>query len=85
MANHENNVLAQYRAMVENRVREQIARHQNANPNADPRRAVEIQMQQERELLERLIEDDDTTPDQAEMFRLLIQWLPELGRRIIGR
>jgi len=85
MANHENNVLAQYRAMVENRVREQIARHQNANPNADSRRAVEIQMQQERELLERLIENDDTTPDQAEMFRLLIAWLPELGRRIIGR
>ena len=85
MSTDGDDLVVQYRAMVERRVREQVARHQYVNPNADPRRAVEIQMQQEREHLERLMQKDDTTPDQAEMFRLLIAWLPELERKIKGR
>ena len=84
MSTNGDDLIIQYRVMVERRVREQIARHQNVNPVADPRRAVEIQMQQEHEHLEWLIQKDDTTPDQAEMFRLLIAWLPELGRKIKG-
>ena len=85
MAIDGDNILVQYRAIIEHRVREQIERHQNVNPAADPRRAVEIQMQQERDKLERLIEKDETTPSQAEIFRLLIEWLPQLERKIKGR
>lgn len=85
MTNDENDILVQYKAMVERRVREQIARHQNVSDVADPRKAVEIQMQQEREKLERLIEKDETTPAQAEIFRVLIEWLPQLERKIKGR
>ncbi len=84
MTTNGDDILVEYRAMVERRVREQIARH-NVSPVADPRRAVEIQMQQERELLERLIEKDETTPEEAEIFRLLIEWLPQLERKIKGR
>ena len=84
MAAGGDDIVLQYRAMVEARVREQIARHQNVDPNADPRRAVEIQIQQERERLERLIEQEDTTPAQAEIFGLLIEWLPVLERNIKG-
>lgn len=72
-------IVHEYRVMVEGRVREQIARHQQVDPNFDPRRAVEIQIQQEREHLERLIEQNDTTPAQAEAFASLIEWLPVLG------
>ena len=77
--------LVQYRAMVERRVREQIERHQKANPNADPRHAVEIQMKQERAHLDRLLEAEDTPPNQAAALMQLINWLPQLGRKLLGR
>ena len=85
MATDRDDFLAQIRAGVEQRVREQIARHQNVSPNEDPRKAVRIQMQQEREKLERLIDDEETTPAQAEVYRALIEWLPRLERQLTGR
>lgn len=85
MTDDENNFLIQYQTMVERHVLEQIARHQNVDAIADPRRAVEIQIKQEEEKLERLIEKDETTPAQAEIFRTLIEWLPQLERKIKGR
>jgi hypothetical protein len=85
MASAGTNFLLQYQDMVERRVREQIERHQRISPNADPRRAVAIQMKQERELLERLIEADDTTAVQAEVLFQLIAWLPQLERKLTGR
>jgi hypothetical protein len=85
MTINEDNILIEYRAMVERRVNEQVLRHQNVNPDAGPRKAVEIQIQQERERLEHLIENDETTPAQAEICRLLIEWLPQLERQLKGR
>lgn len=84
MATSGDDIVHQYRAMVEERVREQIARHQQVDPNADPRRAVEIQIRQEREHLERLIKQKDTTPAQAEALASLIEWLPALERKLKG-
>jgi hypothetical protein len=84
MAADRDDLLAQIRALVEQRAREQIARHQNVSPNVDPRKVVRIQMQQERERLERLIDDEETTPAQAEAYRALIEWLPHLERQLIG-
>src|SRR5207302_1860045 len=76
MVDDQDDFLAQVRAGVEQRVREQIARHQNVSPSEDPRKAVRIQMQQEREKLERLIDDEETTPAQAEAYRALIELPP---------
>lgn len=83
MANGDDFV-AQYRAIVESRVREQIERHQRVNPSGDPRSVVDIQIKQERELLERLIEKDETTPSQVEACTALIAWLPQLARQLKG-
>lgn len=78
--------LLAYRGAVERRVREQIERHQNINPNTDPRRIVEIQIQQERERLEHLIAGEETTAAQAGVYRvLLVEYLPDLERRLRGR
>jgi hypothetical protein len=85
MATAVTNFLLQYQDTVERRIREQIERHQRVNPNADPRRAVAMQMKQEREQLERLIEADDTTANQAEALFQLIAWLPQLERKLTGR
>jgi hypothetical protein len=85
MPTDESEFLVQYRALVESRVREQIERHQKVNLNGDPRRVVEIQMKQERESIELLIAADDTTTSQVELLQELIEWLPQLQRRLVGR
>ena len=85
MATDGSDFLIEYRAVIERRVREQVERHQGVNPNTDPRRVVEIQMKQERERLERLIAADETTPDQVDVFRQLLEWLPQLERQMTGR
>jgi hypothetical protein len=46
---------------------------------------VEIQMQQERERLERIIEDSDDNAAQAEMLMALMAWLPQLERELKAR
>jgi hypothetical protein len=59
MASDDDNFMASYRAGIESRVREQLVRHLNVDPTIDRRRVVEIQIGQEREKLERLIEEED--------------------------
>ncbi len=46
--------IEQYQAMIEKRVREQVARHHHVDPTIDRKRIVEIQIRQERERLERM-------------------------------
>ena len=79
------NFLVQYRASLESRVREQIERHQKINPNADPREIVDLAIAQERELLERLRDDEKTPPDQAEVWSAVLEWLPVLAKQLKRR
>lgn len=79
-----NEFLVQYRASIEQRIREQIERHQRINPNLDPRRVVEIQMKQEQERLEKLIDDENTSPPMVELLEQLIDWLPQLEHKFKG-
>jgi hypothetical protein len=78
--------LATVRRNIEARVREQIERHQRVDPNCNIRRVVEIQMQQEREKLERLIENnEEESPAQTEALFALLAWLPQLENELKNR
>jgi hypothetical protein len=77
--------LAEVRGTIETRVREQIERHLRINPNGNIARIVEIQMQQERERLERLIEESDDNGAEAEVLVALMGWLPQLERELKRR
>jgi hypothetical protein len=75
--------LAELRAGVETRLREQIERHLRVNPHANLARAIEIQMQEERDRLERLI--DEAEDDEAEALLALMAWLPQLELQLKRR
>ena len=75
--------LAELRAGVERRVREQIERHLRVNPHANLARAVEIQMQEERDRLERLIDEADEA--QSEALLSLMAWLPQFEQQLKRR
>jgi hypothetical protein len=77
--------LAEIRGTIEARVREQIERHLRIDPNGNIGRIVEMQMQQEREKLERLIEESDDNDAQAEVLVALMGWLPQLERELKRR
>ena len=77
-----NELLAQHRKAIEARVREQIERHVRINPSGSVRRIVEMQMEQERERLERLIDESD---EDAEGLMALMAWLPQLERELTRR
>ncbi|MGH6890643.1 MAG: hypothetical protein ACREEP_00130, partial [Dongiaceae bacterium] len=67
--------------MIEQNVREQIARHHRIDPTIDPKRVVEIQIRQERELLERMADqlEENNRADAATIMRdLADEWLAEL-------
>jgi regulator of protease activity HflC (stomatin/prohibitin superfamily) len=75
--------LAELRAEVEARVREQIERHLRVNPHANIARAIDIQMQEERDRLERLVDEADG--EQAEALLALMAWLPQFERELKRR
>ena len=75
--------LAELRAEVEARVREQIERHLRVNPHANLARAIDIQMQEERDRLERLVDEADG--EQAEALLALMAWLPQFERELRRR
>lgn len=77
--------LATIRGTIEARVREQVERHLRIDPNGNIGRIVEIQMQQERERLERLIEESDDSSKEAEFFVALLAWLPQLEHELKRR
>ncbi len=77
--------LAAMRGKIEDRIREQLARHHRVDPNIDPRRVIDIQIKQERERLERSAEkfDDEGNDKIAELCRSLAEeWLPELSQKL---
>ena len=75
--------LAELRAEVEARVRAQIERHLRVNPHANLARAIDIQMQEERDRLERLVDEADG--EQAEALLALMAWLPQFERELKRR
>ena len=80
--------LAQLRAAIEKRVREQLARHLRVDPNADVGKIIDIQIRQERERLQgQALEYEDAGQDrQAELVRMLTEdWLPELAQQLERR
>lgn len=74
----------QVRAAIERRVNEQYERQRRINPNIDPRTVVEIQINQERQKLEKML-DLEEDPKLATVLKGLIAWLPELRRTLTGR
>ena len=75
--------LAELRAEVEARVREQIERHLRVDPRANITRIVEMQMRQEQERLERLIDEADEA--QSEALFALMAWLPQFEQQLKRR
>ena len=80
-----NQLLADMRGAIEARVREQVERHLRVNPNGSIGRIVEIQMEQERERLERLIDEPDQSAAQAEVLVALLGLLPQLEQQLKRR
>lgn len=78
------NLLVEYRKAIEDRLAVQIARHASVSAGFDPRRVVDIQIQQERERLERALEGSDSQA-QVDVYRALLDWLPELSQKLKGR
>ena len=66
-------------------MREQIERHLRIDPGGSIRRIVEMQMQQERERLERLIDEAEETTEQAQVLIALLGWLPQLEQQLMRR
>jgi len=75
--------LAELQRAIEARVREQIERHLRVNPHANLARAIDIQMQEERDRLERLVDEADG--EQAEALLALMAWLPQFERELKRR
>jgi hypothetical protein len=77
--------LAELRAGIETRVREQIERHLRVDPRANIARIVELQMRQEEERLERLIDEADDNPEQGEALIALLGLLPQIEEQLTRR
>jgi hypothetical protein len=77
--------LAELRAGIETRVREQIERHLRVDPRANIARIVELQMRQEEERLDRLIDEADDNPEQGEALVALLGLLPQIEEQLKRR
>ena len=77
--------LTEFRRAIEGRVREQIERHLRINPGGDIGRIVDMQMAQERERLERLIDEADDAPAKTQTLFALIAWLPQFEQQLKSR
>jgi hypothetical protein len=75
--------LAELQRAIEARVHEQIERHLRVNPHANLARAIDIQMQEERDRLERLVDEADG--EQAEALLALMAWLPQFEQQLKRR
>ena len=73
-------LLEAFRSLIRENLREQIQRHARIDPNFDPRKIVGIQIDQEKEKLQRLADKNDLEGEhkQRDIFEALIEWLPEL-------
>ena len=73
---------------IERRVSEQLARTLAIEPNADPRKIIDIQIKQERERLILAAErfDNQGNDQAAELAEMLAEeWLPYLAKQLKSR
>jgi hypothetical protein len=67
--------LADYRAFVEQRLRDQIARHRSIDPGASTERIKSIQYAHEVEVIDRIVSD----PEMRDALKLLVKdWYRKL-------
>ena len=85
MATDLQSLLAEIRSGIEQRVNEQIERHRRADPNGDSRQVVDIQIKQEREKLERLLENEESPAMAGLLQTLMDDYLPWLAKQLKGR
>ena len=80
-------VLAEFQAAIKKRVREQAERHFSNNPNIDPHKVIDIQIDQEREGLEKMRDnfENEGKDELAGVVDLLIEWLPEFSQELKRR
>ena len=81
-------VLAQLKAVIEKRVREQLVRHHQIDPTIDRQKIVDIQIRQEHERLVRLGEksEENDQDELAEVARILAEeWLPSFAQELKRR
>lgn len=81
MPNSDANVLAVYRQTIEDRLTEQMTRHARVNSGTDPKRVVDIQIGQERERLEKAMQEAESQI-QIDVYRALLEWLSELAQQL---
>jgi hypothetical protein len=81
-------ILGKLRRDIEQRVREQLARHLAIAPHADLARIVDIQIEQEKERLNKMADkfEEQDNLNLVEFTELLIDgWLPQLAKQIKQR
>jgi hypothetical protein len=76
-------IIQTFRSQIEGRVREQLRRHHNVDPNIDPKRIIDIQIAQEKERLEKMYDRLDTKSH--DLIDSLIEWLPDLANELSRR
>lgn len=84
MPSESNDVLAQIRGAIEQRINEQLERQRRVSPNIDPRTVVDMQIQQEKERLEKALETEES-PAMAKALKALLDWLPQFAKKLKGR
>ncbi|HTF15559.1 MAG TPA: hypothetical protein VK643_12915 [Burkholderiales bacterium] len=77
-------ILAQIRTAIEQRIDEQLERQRRVSPNIDPRKVVDIQIQQEKEKIEKYLEEEEN-PALASAHRAILDWLPQLAKKLKER
>ena len=78
-------LIESFRSLLRENLRKQVVRHARIDPNVDPRRIVDIQIEQETEKLQRLADEKDGEGEykQRDLFEGLIEWLPELVPELV--
>ncbi len=71
--------VAEFRKTIRAGIIEQMERHFGIDPDADRNRVIDIQIQQAKERIQKLLEDEER-PDYAGLYQGLIDWLPTLAK-----
>ena len=80
-------VLAELKADIEQRISEQLVRHSRIDPNADRKQVIRIQIEQERERLKQKAVklENEGKNELAEFCHLLAdEWLPGHSKKLCG-
>jgi hypothetical protein len=79
--------LDELRSAIEGRVREQLARHQAIDTTMDPRRIVDLQIEQERQKLTKIADkfEQEGNPEAALAVESIAEeWLSYIAKQLKG-